>query len=63
MKCYVHPEVDAVGTCTSCGKSVCSNCAVEKNGKLVCRTCADTMASQPTPMAAPVSPVTPLYSP
>jgi len=39
MKCYVHPEIDAVGTCTSCGNAICGECAVEVRGKLVCRDC------------------------
>lgn len=39
MKCYVHPDVDPVGTCTSCGRGICSECAVEVQGKLVCREC------------------------
>ena len=39
MKCYVHPEVDSVGTCTSCGRSVCRDCAIETQGKIVCRNC------------------------
>lgn len=39
MKCYVHPEVDSVGTCTSCGRSVCRDCAIETLGKIVCRSC------------------------
>ena len=56
MKCYVHPDVDAVGTCTNCGKSVCSNCIVEMNGKVVCKACVDNMAAQPSPVAPPVIP-------
>lgn len=39
MNCYIHNENLAVGTCTICGKSICSECAIETNGKLVCRTC------------------------
>lgn len=39
MKCYNHPDVDPVGSCTSCGRGICSECAVEVEGKLVCRDC------------------------
>jgi hypothetical protein len=39
MNCYLHPEATSVGTCTSCGKNICSECAVEVQGKLVCRNC------------------------
>ncbi|MGD2177434.1 MAG: hypothetical protein PVG71_06375 [Anaerolineae bacterium] len=39
MECYIHPDADAVGTCTSCGRGICSECAVEVQGKLKCREC------------------------
>ena len=39
MNCYNHAENEAVGTCTSCGKSICNECKVEMQGKLICRTC------------------------
>jgi len=42
MKCYLHPDVDSIGTCTSCGKAICSECAVEVQGKLMCRDCLAT---------------------
>lgn len=63
MKCYVHPDVDAVGTCTNCGKSVCSNCAVEMNGKIVCKSCVDQMAKQPSAVVPPEPPATPPVQP
>lgn len=39
MKCYQHPENDTVGACTVCGRGICSVCAVETQGRLVCRQC------------------------
>jgi hypothetical protein len=32
MKCYVHPERDAICTCVGCGNFICEGCArlVEK---------------------------------
>jgi TM2 domain-containing membrane protein YozV len=39
MKCYVHSDVDPVGTCTSCGRGICGECAVEVQSQLVCRDC------------------------
>ena len=39
MKCQIHPENEAVGTCTSCGRPVCQECVVEVKGKNVCREC------------------------
>lgn len=50
MKCYVHQDVEGVGTCTNCGKVVCPACAMEVGGKIVCRSCAEKMASQPSPV-------------
>jgi TM2 domain-containing membrane protein YozV len=46
MKCYAHPDVDAIGTCTNCGKAVCPACSMEVGGKLVCKHCAEIMATQ-----------------
>jgi len=39
MKCYNHPEIEAVGVCTLCKRAVCSECGIEVQGKLVCREC------------------------
>jgi TM2 domain-containing membrane protein YozV len=39
MYCYKHPENEAIGSCTSCGKPICTECAVELQDKLVCRDC------------------------
>lgn len=39
MKCYVHPEAEAVATCTECGKAACETCAVDVGGKLFCQQC------------------------
>jgi len=46
MKCYVHPDVEAIGTCTGCGKAICPTCSMEVGGKLVCKPCAEKMATQ-----------------
>jgi len=37
MKCFYHPERDAVGVCKSCGKGLCGECAAEVGGKLACK--------------------------
>jgi hypothetical protein len=42
MNCYVHPDNEAIGTCTSCGRPTCRECAVEMENKLVCRECLST---------------------
>ena len=40
MNCYAHPDVSAVGTCVSCGKAVCRECATIVGGKTYCPDCA-----------------------
>lgn len=39
MKCYKHPNVDAIATCVTCGKPICDECAVEVGDKVMCRDC------------------------
>ncbi len=59
MKCYFHPEVDAVGVCTSCGKGLCSSCKLELVGKLYCQSCADRLVTGAT--ESPTSEVSAWY--
>ena len=39
MKCYVHPEVEAVGVCMRCGQAVCRDCREEHQGRTLCADC------------------------
>lgn len=39
MKCFNHPERDAVATCQKCGKGLCRECA-EKYTPCMCDSCA-----------------------
>lgn len=39
MKCFNHPETDAVGTCQNCGKAGCHECLNEANDMLLCGGC------------------------
>jgi len=39
MKCYYHPEKDAVGTCSQCGKAACRDCIEDVGGALLCKDC------------------------
>lgn len=41
MKCGVHPEKEAVGTCVQCGIAFCDECKVVVNDKNVCKKCVD----------------------
>lgn len=42
MKCFNHPEREAVATCQKCGKGLCRECA-EKHTPCLCDTCAAQM--------------------
>ena len=37
MRCFYHHEKEAVGTCKSCGKGLCPDCAVDLGRGLACR--------------------------
>src|ERR1043166_3474197 len=37
MRCFYHQDKDAVGSCKSCGKGLCSECAVDLGRGLACR--------------------------
>lgn len=47
MNCYIHTESESVGACTSCGRSICHECAVELQDKLVCRECLNSRGAVP----------------
>lgn len=37
MSCFHHHDCDSVGTCKSCGKNLCPECAVDQGKGLACR--------------------------
>jgi len=37
MRCFYHDEKEAVGSCKSCGKGLCRDCAVDLGKGLACR--------------------------
>jgi hypothetical protein len=37
MKCFYHPEIDAIGLYKNCGRAFCMVCAAEVLGILYCR--------------------------
>ncbi len=49
MKCYNHPDRDAVGVCVKCGKAVCVEDSVVIDGKLYCKDCATTIPNKEVP--------------
>lgn len=38
MKCYYHPDRDAVGTCLDCGRGLCQEC-IDKYSAPICSDC------------------------
>ena len=37
MNCTKHPEVEAQGMCTYCGKPFCKECLIEVKGRMYCK--------------------------
>ncbi len=50
MKCYKHPDVEAVDTCTMCKKPMCAECKLDYDGKVVCKPCAMPLVNFFAPM-------------
>ena len=47
MHCVTHPDQPAVGACVSCGHMVCSECKIEVDDRIYCKTCiANRMSRQ-----------------
>jgi predicted component of type VI protein secretion system len=44
QKCTEHPSCDATERCAECGRAGCEWCVTEKNGKVICRDCAQLAA-------------------
>ena len=59
MNCYYHPEVEAIATCTSCGKAICQKCTVDVAGRFVCQQClsSSTTSGGQTPTSIPTNPL------
>ncbi len=42
MKCFYHPQAEAIGTCKNCHKGVCQQCAVDVGNGIACKNmCED----------------------
>src|SRR5262245_48472559 len=49
MKCYHHPEAEALSECRICGHPLCGACAVELKGAPYCRECLQSRLETPSP--------------
>lgn len=45
MKCFVHHDQDAVGTCKACQKGLCPACAVDAGHSLTCKGACEQRAA------------------
>ena len=46
MKCFYHPQADAVGICKNCQRGLCPGCASERDGGLACKGRCETAVDQ-----------------
>jgi hypothetical protein len=46
LKCYYHPDREAVAVCSKCGKPLCKDCAIEYRGKIYCKDCMEKIKSE-----------------
>jgi len=59
LKCWLHPKVDAVAVCKSCGKGLCKDCVITISGQSYCKECiekglvAPRVAPTPEPIPTP----------
>jgi hypothetical protein len=52
MKCFRHPEIDAIGMCKGCFKGLCSMCVVDVGNGIACKnSCEATVRSFNTQVA------------
>jgi hypothetical protein len=57
MQCDVHKDKVAVGFCEACGRMVCRDCAVVKDGRMFCREDAAKLETMTAPAPVPAPPV------
>ena len=44
MKCFNHPQVDAIGICKNCNKGLCRDCLTELENGIACTsTCVEEL--------------------
>ncbi|MDD4895001.1 MAG: NINE protein, partial [Candidatus Omnitrophica bacterium] len=46
MKCAVHPEREAIGTCVECGLAFCEECRVGVGNKNYCKKCVEIVVKK-----------------
>ena len=47
MKCFNHPESEAIAICKACGKAVCKECGLESENGIACQqNCINTLSEK-----------------
>jgi len=46
MRCFYHNEIEAVGTCSKCGKAACRRCIEDVGGALLCNNCMQLVRAE-----------------
>ena len=46
MRCFVHGDIEAVGTCKHCSKATCRTCARENQAGISCSDACEIQVSQ-----------------
>lgn len=42
MRCFTHPQTEAVAQCSQCQKGICTICATNIEGATLCSSCCET---------------------
>lgn len=42
MRCFMHPQAEAVAQCSQCQKGICTLCATNIGGATLCSSCCET---------------------
>lgn len=56
MKCYKHPDRDAIAVCVVCGRGVCEDCATRIGGKFYCKEDAEKIFERAPQYVARIEP-------
>lgn len=62
MKCVIHQEADAFGTCVYCGKFYCKECLVEINGRMYCKADVSNVVKEAKEEAAAAKAAAPVIN-
>jgi len=47
-RCFQHADREAAARCPDCERFYCRECVTEHEGRMICRTCLDTLLQEST---------------